>query len=217
MDTKSKSPEFVLYSESCEPTVTQQPQASTSKSAAAGSWRFVIRTAAGEPRLEASDNEPDVQDRERLALLAVVRGLEALQQPSHVKLVTSSRYVRRGLRFGLKYWRENNWQWERFGKMTPIKNGDLWKRVDRALRFHDVDCRYWRVDVPADDLSQTAVRPPHTRRRIAPLPQDSPVAGFSVKPANSRPLPSRPASTWQCLGNVIWPKRTNTRLAIATP
>jgi hypothetical protein len=57
----------------------------------------------------------------------------------------------------LEQWRENNWQWESYGEMTPIRNRDLWRRIDRAMRYHKVDCRTWRFDpkeqrVPAPQL-----------------------------------------------------------------
>ena len=45
--------------------------------------------------------------------------------------------------------------WERFGKMTPVKNADLWQRIDRAMDFHDIDCRVIRRDPPADDLTRS--------------------------------------------------------------
>ena len=85
---------------------------------------------------------------------AIVRGLEALDQPSRVTLFTASRYVARGLRFGLESWRESDWQWERFGQMQPVKNADLWQRIDQAMRFHQVDVRTPRYDA-LDDLSYT--------------------------------------------------------------
>ena len=114
--------------------------------------------------LEAFDEEPGVQG-ERLELLAVIRGLEALDQPSRVTLVTSSRGVSRGLRFGLAEWRTNNWQWERFGRRVPVKNHDLWQRVDRALQFHRVECRTWRIDqahtaAEGQELSERPTRVP---------------------------------------------------------
>lgn len=105
-----------------------------------GSWRFVLDSLDGCDHLEVSDEEPNVCG-ERLELFAVMRGLEALNQPSRVTLVTSSQYVTRGLRNGINVWRECDWKWERFGSMTPIKNYDLWIRVDRALQFHQVECR----------------------------------------------------------------------------
>ena len=61
-----------------------------------GQWKFVLQAADGSATLEAEDSEPEIHG-ERLELLAVVRGLEALDQPSHVTLMTSSRYVNRGI------------------------------------------------------------------------------------------------------------------------
>jgi ribonuclease HI len=110
-----------------------------------GRWRFVLRAADGSARLEAEDAEPDAH-AERLELLAVVRGLEALDQPSRVTLMTPSPYVREGIRYGLAEWRKNGWRWEFFGQLVPVKNCDLWQRVDIALQFHQVDCRRWRID-----------------------------------------------------------------------
>jgi ribonuclease HI len=90
-----------------------------------------------------------------------VRGLESLGQPSRVTLVTKSRYVSRGFSCGLDSWRENGWQWERFGKMVPVKDLDLWQRVDQALKFHQVECRKLRFDAAH---SSAAIRRPSTRR-----------------------------------------------------
>jgi ribonuclease HI len=110
-----------------------------------GHWRFVLRNSDGSQRLEAHDVEPHVQG-ERLELLTVARGLEALGQPSHVTLVTSSPHVREGIQHGLAEWRSNGWCWERFGQMVPVKNADLWQRVERAMQYHEIDCRTYRFD-----------------------------------------------------------------------
>ena len=48
-------------------------------------------------------------------------------------------------------WRENNWQWEHYGEMLPVKNADLWQRLDRALEIHDVQWRTLRFDAPHVD------------------------------------------------------------------
>lgn len=120
---------------------------SQSRDGPQGDWRFVLRCANGSEQLEVADQEPHVQG-ERLELLTVVRGLEALDQPSKVTLMTPSKYVREGIRYGLSEWRGNGWRWEFFGEMVPVKNCDLWQRIDRAMRFHEVDCRTWRLDPP---------------------------------------------------------------------
>jgi hypothetical protein len=101
--------------------------------------------------LEAADEEAETSP-ERLELLAIIRALEALDQPSRVTLVSASRSVQRGLKFGLSQWRENDWLWERYGRMTPVKHEDLWRRLDRLLDIHAVDCRPGRTK-GADDLN----------------------------------------------------------------
>jgi ribonuclease HI len=141
------APHFLLYSEAAAAADSQQ--------AAPSRWRFVLRDEAGQTALQAADDE-DGATPERLELLAIVRALESLDQPSRVTLVTASRNVRRGLTYGLPLWSENGWQWERFGQMTPVKNGDLWRRIDRALEIHALDCRNGQIE-QTDDLAA----PPH--------------------------------------------------------
>lgn len=168
------APHFVLFSEASRRGEAQRGEK-------AKGWRFILQTANGEGRFVASDVEPGTGG-ERLELLAVVRGLEALDQPSRVTLVTRSRYVSRGLRAGLQAWRESGWQWERFGKMVPVKNRDLWQRVEQALKFHRVECRRWRVDAahrPQRQADRRSSRPETARaeqtkshaRRICDRPQ----------------------------------------------
>lgn len=138
-----------------------------------GSWNFSLEALESEFELEASDRERGF-GIQRLELIGLVRGLEALEQPSRVTLVSASRYLNRGLRNGLPLWRENEWQWERFGEMTPIKDADLWKRVDHALDFHDVQSRMLRIDG-----AHLRANRPHSSFEASfpsesyPLPQDS--------------------------------------------
>ncbi|MEN6452134.1 MAG: RNase H family protein [Thermoguttaceae bacterium] len=119
----------------------------TSRTVGVGRWRFVLRPVEGSAAaaIEATDIEPDVWG-ERLDLLTVVRALETLDQPSRVTLVGCSRYVEQGIMYGLNDWKENGWCWEWFGQMTPVRDADLWQRMDRALAFHRVECRQRRID-----------------------------------------------------------------------
>ncbi len=157
-----RPPHFILYSKTTPPHEEFSPLAgSAAQSGSAGMWHFTLKRQDGSSELTASAEEAGASG-ERLELLSVVRALEALDQPSRITLVTASGYVRRGLRFGLDAWREHGWQWERFGAMAPVKNRDLWQRVDQALRFHEVTCRPWRWDPPHDDLARTQHLPrPH--------------------------------------------------------
>jgi ribonuclease HI len=107
-----------------------------------GRWRFVLQSIGGDAHVSAEDAEPGARSS-RLELLAVVRGLEALDGPSRITLLTNSRYVKRGICRGLAHWRERSWRWERFGHLVPIRDYDLWQRVDRAMGFHQVECCEW--------------------------------------------------------------------------
>jgi len=128
-----------------------------SRSAGSGHWRFSLRTPDGSEQFEVADVEPKIRG-DRLDLLTVVRALESLDQPSQVTLIGCSQYVRQGMQYGLPDWRCNGWRWEFFGQMVPVKNGDLWQRLDRALRFHRVECRQRRFDMP-----HAGPVAPHTR------------------------------------------------------
>ncbi len=157
------SPHYLLFSEASR----DEPSAPC--------WRFVLQNVETERRFSAADTEP-ADCGERLELLAVVRGLEALDGPARVTLVTKSRYVSRGIKSGLAEWRLNDWNWERFGRMVPVRDCDLWQRVDRALGFHQVNCQAWQFDSPSEVQessesradSSTIAAEPRVRRRVRP-------------------------------------------------
>ncbi len=136
-------PHFLLFCDGQSPKVAAQATATGAQVASSvrGRWRFVLEDLEAGTRLEACDAEI-VQAPERTALLAVVRGLEAIEQPSRVTLVTTSRYVSRGLQFGLMEWRESDYCWEHFGSVQPIRNADLWRRIDHALQYHQINCQW---------------------------------------------------------------------------
>ncbi len=135
---KRTAPQFLLLT---------QAQSNPDHFSRGGVWRFVLEQLGSSNRIEVAEDEMGVWG-ERLQLLAVVRGLEALEQPSKVTLISPSRVVGHGIRIGLAEWRVNGWQWERFGKLAPVKHQDLWKRIDQALQYHQVDCRVWDFDEP---------------------------------------------------------------------
>ncbi|MDC0934692.1 hypothetical protein OAS39_00290 [Pirellulales bacterium] len=139
----SESSHYLLFAEAS----TDSPRVADAR----GQWRFVLETIDSQSKFAASDEEPTTC-QERLELLAVVRGLESLDGPARVTLVTKSRYVSRGLKRGLAEWRRNGWRWERFGTLAPVRDADLWQRVDRALKFHEVECRLWKFSAGLDSL-----------------------------------------------------------------
>jgi ribonuclease HI len=135
-----------------------------------GSWRFVLENVATGETFSATDAEP-IECHERLELLAVVRGLEAIDHSARVTLVTKSRYVNRGLKRGLSDWRANGWHWERFGRVVPVRDHDLWKRVDRALNYHQVDCRLWQFGGEAEVEAEATVVIPEIEPVVVTRPR----------------------------------------------
>ncbi len=115
----------------------------------ASRWRFVLENVESGHKIEAWDYE-EILHPDRISLMAVIRGLEALDQPSKVTLITTNRYVARGLQYGLAEWRDNDFCWEHFGSIQPIRNQDLWRRVDVALKYHEVTCRWMAYDAQQD-------------------------------------------------------------------
>ncbi len=77
----------------------------------------------------------------RMELTAAIMGLEALARPSAVVLTTDSQYVRNGITEWLGKWKKNNWKTA--GK-KPVKNRDLWLRLDRACQPHRIQWQWVR-------------------------------------------------------------------------
>ncbi|CAG8998203.1 MAG: Ribonuclease HI [Candidatus Celerinatantimonas neptuna] len=75
----------------------------------------------------------------RMELLAAIVGLETLKRPCHVILTTDSQYVRQGVTQWIHNWKKRNWK---TASKQPVKNVDLWKRLDQATQRHTIDWRW---------------------------------------------------------------------------
>ena len=181
-------PHFLLFCDTHLAQPSTYADSATPRRLGVGRWHFVLERLDGPERLEVADSETQVNG-DRLALLSVVRGLEALEGPSQVTLVTTSRYVSRGLRYGLNTWRESDYTWERFGVQKPIRNADLWQRIDRAMEYHAIICRLIQSNVQAQ--SQTG--PPV--QGAAPAAGEVVVLGGDASQADPRnSLPAQQAA-----------------------
>ena len=88
----------------------------------------------GEIEKELKGGEPHTTNN-RMELLAAISALEALKRPALVDLTTDSQYVRQGITSWIQNWKRNGW---RTADKKPVKNADLWRRLDDALKPHDV-------------------------------------------------------------------------------
>jgi ribonuclease HI len=75
----------------------------------------------------------------RMELMAAIVGLESLKEDCNVVLTTDSQYVRLGITQWLKNWKRNNW---RTSQKEPVKNKDLWQRLDAASARHQIDWQW---------------------------------------------------------------------------
>jgi ribonuclease HI len=77
----------------------------------------------------------------RMELTAVIRALEALRGPCRVKLHTDSQYVQLGISEWIHQWKKRGW---RTADKKPVKNEDLWRRLDELSQQHDIEWRWVR-------------------------------------------------------------------------
>ncbi len=102
-----------------------------------GGWAFLLRHPASGKEIERSGAERETTNN-RMELLGVIRGLEALKRPASVELVTDSVYVGRGITEWLPKWKANGWRRREGKQLKDIKNEDLWRRLDHLLSRHRV-------------------------------------------------------------------------------
>ncbi|WP_067865500.1 ribonuclease HI [Neptuniibacter marinus] len=101
-----------------------------------GGWGAVMRYADAEKQLFGG--EPDTTNN-RMELMAAIMALETLNRPCEVVLTTDSQYVRQGITEWLAGWKRKSWK---NSQNKPVKNADLWKRLDLATQSHKIDWRW---------------------------------------------------------------------------
>ncbi|MGD2019802.1 MAG: ribonuclease HI [Thiohalocapsa sp.] len=101
-----------------------------------GGWGALLRWGPHEKELRGG--EPGTTNN-RMELMAVIQALEALTRPSRVVVHVDSRYVQDGVERWMPRWKRNGWQTR---ERKPVKNRDLWERLDRALARHQVSWRW---------------------------------------------------------------------------
>ena len=103
-----------------------------------GGWGVVLQARDGDRvvrQRELQGGEP-LTTNNRMELMAAIMALESLTRPSEVKLVTDSAYVKNGITVWMPGWKRNGW---RTADRKPVKNLDLWQRLDAARARHRVD------------------------------------------------------------------------------
>jgi ribonuclease HI len=98
-----------------------------------GGWGALLRYDGNEKHLYGGEKETT---NNRMELMAAIIGLESLKWPCKVRLTTDSKYVKNGINEWMHNWKRNGWK---TANKKPVKNIDLWKRLDEALTHHEVE------------------------------------------------------------------------------
>lgn len=152
MKDQSDSMEFIAGSEE----VVLFADGACSGNPGPGGWGVLLRY--GQQEKEMSGAEPATTNN-RMELLAVIQGLEALKRPIRVRICTDSQYVMRGITEWLAAWKRRGWK---TADRQPVKNVDLWQRLEVALAPHQVEWQWVRghdghpENERVDQLARTA-------------------------------------------------------------
>ncbi|WP_420556965.1 ribonuclease HI [Roseovarius sp.] len=123
--------------------------------------------------LQAKDGDTVVKERElsggeaettnnRMELLAAITALETLSKPTRITIVTDSAYVKNGVTGWIHGWKRNGWK---TSNKKPVKNVDLWQRLDAAAQRHDVTWEWVKghaghpENERADELARAGMAP----------------------------------------------------------
>jgi len=117
---------------SAEDRVTIYTDGACSGNPGPGGWGAILKF--GDRVKELSGGEP-VTTNNRMELSAAIAALEALKKPCTVDLHTDSQYLRNGIMSWIHGWKRNGW---RTASREPVKNVELWQRLDQALAQHKI-------------------------------------------------------------------------------
>ncbi len=123
-----------------------------------GGWGAVLRYKGVEREL--SGGAPRTTNN-RMEMMAAIAALEALKRPSKVDLTTDSTYLRDGITRWIHDWKRRGWK---TAAKKPVKNVDLWQRLEAAIEGHEVAWHWVRghsghpENERADSLARQAIK-----------------------------------------------------------
>jgi ribonuclease HI len=103
-----------------------------------GGWGAILRTDGHEKELSGGER---ATTNNRMELMAVIRGLEAIKRAAHVTIHTDSRYVMDGITQWMPRWKKNGWK---TADKKPVKNEDLWRELDTQCARHKLTWKWVR-------------------------------------------------------------------------
>ena len=140
------------------PDVTIFTDGACSGNPGPGGWGAILISGAHEREIRGG--EPATTNN-RMEMMAAIQALEALKRPCKVELHTDSQYLRKGITEWISGWKARGW---RTADKKPVKNEDLWRRLDEARARHTVDWRWVKghngheLNERADGLANQGMR-----------------------------------------------------------
>jgi ribonuclease HI len=134
-----------------------------------GGWGAILVFGDREKQLSGGEA---LTTNNRMELTAAITALEALKRPCSVNLHTDSQYLREGISKWVAGWKKRNWV---TAAKTPVKNVDLWQRLEAAAEKHDIHWKWVRGHAgdrrneQADELARTGMLPFMKARKRRPL------------------------------------------------
>jgi ribonuclease HI len=130
-----------------------------------GGWGSVLIYNGHRRELSGGDTETT---NNRMEMMAVIRALETLKRPCAAIVHTDSVYVMKGMTEWIGEWKKRNWK---TAAKKPVKNVELWQRLEKAINSHDVEWKWVKghsgviENERADELARLAipVRAGHAR------------------------------------------------------
>lgn len=119
-----------------EPEVLLFTDGACSGNPGPGGWAFILKHPESGKSLEQSGAEWNTTNN-RMELMAVIEGLEALKRHTRVHVVTDSAYVKNGITQWMANWKRRGWKRKTSKGLAPVKNVDLWQKLDSLISRHE--------------------------------------------------------------------------------
>lgn len=147
-----------MSGETDEPRVELFTDGACSGNPGPGGWGAILRYKGQEKELSGGEAQTT---NNRMEMMAVIEGLNALTRPVAIDVYTDSRYVMDGITKWIHGWKKNGWK---TADKKPVKNAELWQQLDEARRRHDVTFHWVKghaghpENERADELARGAIK-----------------------------------------------------------
>ncbi|MCL6284570.1 ribonuclease HI [Ruegeria sp. 2012CJ41-6] len=129
-----------------------------------GGWGVLMQAMQGDAVVKERELKGGeaLTTNNRMELLAAISALETLERASRITVVTDSAYVKNGVTSWIHGWKRNGWK---TASKKPVKNVELWQRLDEAQRHHDVTWEWVKghaghpENERADELARAGMKP----------------------------------------------------------